>query len=473
MPSAISMDRSEETTDESGKSKNKIKWKSLEHKGLRFSPPYERQPEGINFKYDGKVVKLSEDAEEVAGFYAMLDRDIVKKKTFQTNFFNDWRDVMTPEERKLIKDLTKCDFTELEKHLKEKYKKKEKQYAYCKINGREQKIKNCNVERPGLFCPINNNNLMGKLKKRIKPEDIIINCSEDKIPEPPPRHTWKKVEHDNKSSWLAKWNDNLTGKYKYIILDASSNIEQEKNRKIYETARELHKHIAKIRENYRADWTSSDPEDRQRGVAMYFIDTLAFRVGSNNTNTITREDEEENEMDKEDPVGCCNLKVKHIQLCEKNKVRFDYFGKCSVRYCRIVPVEELVYENLKSFTNNKDKDDALFDMIDNNKINNYLKSQMPNLTAKFVRTYRACTTFENYLNTKINRTDTLADKVKALKQATLEVAKLCNHKNKDRFEIQSSKMNYIDPRIAIAWYDNILFNTIPIYTSMNKEMYFT
>ncbi|XP_037303128.1 DNA topoisomerase I, mitochondrial-like [Manduca sexta] len=140
MPSAISMDRSEETTDESGKSKNKIKWKSLEHKGLRFSPPYERLPEGINFKYDGKVVKLSEDAEEVAGFYAMLDRDIVKKKTFQTNFFNDWRDVMTPEERKLIKDLTKCDFTELEKHLKEKYKKR-KQYAYCKINGREQKLR--------------------------------------------------------------------------------------------------------------------------------------------------------------------------------------------------------------------------------------------------------------------------------------------------------------------------------------------
>ncbi|KAG6453868.1 hypothetical protein O3G_MSEX008372 [Manduca sexta] len=82
MPSAISMDRSEETTDESGKSKNKIKWKSLEHKGPAFSPPYERLPEGINFKYDGKVVKLSEDAEEVAGFYAMLDRDIVKKKNF-------------------------------------------------------------------------------------------------------------------------------------------------------------------------------------------------------------------------------------------------------------------------------------------------------------------------------------------------------------------------------------------------------
>lgn len=39
---------------------------------------------------------------------------------------------------------------------------------------------------------------MGMVKKRIQPEDVIINCSEDsKIPKPPEGHNWKEVRHDN------------------------------------------------------------------------------------------------------------------------------------------------------------------------------------------------------------------------------------------------------------------------------------
>ena len=39
-------------------------------------------------------MKLSEGAEEVAGFYArMLDHDYTTKEVFNKNFFNDWRKV--------------------------------------------------------------------------------------------------------------------------------------------------------------------------------------------------------------------------------------------------------------------------------------------------------------------------------------------------------------------------------------------
>ena len=39
-------------------------------------------------------MKLSEAAEEVAGFYArMLDHDYTTKEVFNRNFFNDWRKV--------------------------------------------------------------------------------------------------------------------------------------------------------------------------------------------------------------------------------------------------------------------------------------------------------------------------------------------------------------------------------------------
>lgn len=71
-----------------------VKWNTLEHKGPVFAPPYEPLPNGITFYYDGKAVKLSEPAEEVATFYArMLDHDYTTRELFNSNFFKDWRKV--------------------------------------------------------------------------------------------------------------------------------------------------------------------------------------------------------------------------------------------------------------------------------------------------------------------------------------------------------------------------------------------
>lgn len=51
---------------------------------------------------------------QVASFYArMLDHDYTSKPVFNKNFFEDWRKEMTSEERKIIKDLTKCNFKEM------------------------------------------------------------------------------------------------------------------------------------------------------------------------------------------------------------------------------------------------------------------------------------------------------------------------------------------------------------------------
>ena len=46
----------------------------------------------------GKLMKLSENAEEVAGFYArMLDHEYTTREVFNKNFFNDWRKVSNNE----------------------------------------------------------------------------------------------------------------------------------------------------------------------------------------------------------------------------------------------------------------------------------------------------------------------------------------------------------------------------------------
>ena len=36
------------------------------------------------------------------------------------------------------------------------------------------------------------------VKRRVMPEDVIINCSKDsECPNPPPGRKWKEVRHDN------------------------------------------------------------------------------------------------------------------------------------------------------------------------------------------------------------------------------------------------------------------------------------
>lgn len=85
-----------------------VKWTFLEHKGPVFAPPYEPLPKSVKFYYDNKEVRLSQDTEEVGGFYArMLDHEYTTKDVFNKNFFKDWRSVMNDEERTLITDLKK------------------------------------------------------------------------------------------------------------------------------------------------------------------------------------------------------------------------------------------------------------------------------------------------------------------------------------------------------------------------------
>lgn len=61
----------------------------------------------------------------------------------------------------------------------------------------------------GLFRGRGDHPKMGTVKHRINPEDVTINCSKDKIPEPPTGHEWKEVLHDKTGTWLARWKENI------------------------------------------------------------------------------------------------------------------------------------------------------------------------------------------------------------------------------------------------------------------------
>ncbi|XP_053661287.1 DNA topoisomerase I, mitochondrial [Anopheles marshallii] len=417
-----------------------VKWKFLEHKGPVFAPAYEPLPSHVRFEYNGREMRLSQNAEEVAGFYArMLDHDYTSKDAFNENFFKDWHKTMTSHEKQQITNLELCNFRPMAAYFaeiaeKNRNRTKEekaalkaaneqltKEYGICVIDGHKEKIGNFKIEPPGLFRGRGEHPKMGLVKRRVMPEDVIINCSKDsKIPSPPPGHRWKEVRHDNSVSWLASWTENVQGQVKYIMLNPSSKLKGEKDWQKYETARRLLKHIDRIRDTYREEWKSKEMRIRQRAVAMYFIDKLALRAGN------------EKDDDQADTVGCCSLRYEHIELHKElngkeNVVVFDFLGKDSIRYYNEVEVEKRVFKNLELFKENKKAGDDLFDRLNTTVVNEYLKGLMDGLTAKVFRTFNASYTLQKQLEELTDPSYSVQEKLLAYNRANRAVAILCNH----------------------------------------------
>lgn len=98
-----------------------------------------------------------------------------------------------------------------------------------------------------------------------------------------------------------------------------------------------------------------------------------------------------------------------------------------MRYENQVKVQPSVWKAIDSFRKNKKKEDDLFDKIDAQALNDYLKSQMEGLTAKVFRTYNASTTLQQELNRVELKGLSMEEKLKKYEEANKQVAILCNH----------------------------------------------
>ncbi|KAI2633709.1 hypothetical protein GGS26DRAFT_554401 [Hypomontagnella submonticulosa] len=429
------------------KEDDSIKWTTLEHNGVLFPPEYEPLPKNVKLIYDGTPVNLDIEAEEVAGFFGSMLNSThnVENPTFQKNFFSDFKEVLdrtggaTDRHGKKvdIKEFAKLDFKPIFEyyHAKNEAKKArpaaekkaekaerdkiEAPYMYCKWDGRKEKVGNFRVEPPGLFRGRGEHPKTGKVKKRVMPEQITINIGKDAmVPPPPEGHKWKAIQHDNKATWLAMWQENINGSYKYVMLGATSAVKGQSDFKKFEKARELKKHIAKIRKEYTQDLKAESMADRQRATAVYLIDKFALRAGN--------EKDTENEAET---VGCCSLKYEHVTLREPNTVIFDFLGKDSIRFYDEVTVDRQVFKNLRVFKKPPKKEgDDIFDRLTTTQLNKHLSSYMPGLTAKVFRTYNASYTMANLLRDLPVSNATMAEKIKLYNDCNREVAILCNHK---------------------------------------------
>ena len=416
------------------------------------------------------------------------------------------------EHKEKIKNMSKFE----KERLKKIQDDNEEKYKIAIVDGKEQKVGNYKIEPPGIFIGRGKNPNLGKIKKRITQSDVIINIGKNEpIPLLKTGEKWKKIIHDRNVEWLATWKDTITGKCKYVWLSSNSNFKSESDIKKFDLARKLKKKIKKIHKENDINLQSDNLKLKQIATAMFFIDKLALRVGNEKT------------KGEADTVGVSSLKIKNIILGENNKLTLDFLGKDSIRYQNTINIDNIIYNNINEFSKNKEKDDELFDLISSNDINKYLQKFMKDLTAKVFRTFNASKLFEKelrkienkYLENDIN-TNIILDE---FKKANIKVAKVMNHqknvskgykdqlekivkyirklqsqlrkakamknKNKERIKklqdkienykikkdlkkdlknisLETSKANYIDPRIVFSFIKKFNIPENKVYSSI-------
>ena len=417
---------------------DKPQWSVLKHNGPMFPPEYEQHK--VPVIINGKEIILPKQAEEYATMFSRyLESPYLESNSFKKNF---WKDFKPTLENISVSSLDEIDFSLIKKYLdrekekklemtkEEKEKIKEKQmeteepYKNCIIDGVQQKVGNYKIEPPGIFIGRGNHPKLGRIKKRIQPEDVTINLDkESPIPKANVPGNWGGVIHERHVIWLATWKEEITGKNKYVFTSLDSFFKSKSDEEKFDLARQLKRKANTIRETYEKDLNDTQIKKRQLATALYFIDNLALRVGG-----------KKDSKEEADTVGVTSLRVEHITLMENNTIKLDFLGKDSVRYCKKVSVISDVYKNIEEFQKNKKNKEELFDLIVSSSLNEYLNSFLEGLTAKVWRTYNASMLFQKELDkikedkiAEIDPDERLNFLISMFNQANTSVALLCNH----------------------------------------------
>jgi len=208
---------------------NTIQWTELRHNGPMFPPEF--KPPNIPVIINNKEVILDPIGQEYAMMYAKyLDTKYIELNVFKKNFWKDFKlyaktdsldnidfsliKKYLDEQKEKIKNLNK----EEKNKIKENMKSLEEPFKFCVIDGAQQNVGNYKIEPPGIFIGRGNHPKLGRIKKRIYPEDITLNLDKEApIPKPLEGHKWGGIVHDKSVIWLATWIEEITNKNKYIL----------------------------------------------------------------------------------------------------------------------------------------------------------------------------------------------------------------------------------------------------------------
>ncbi len=412
----------------------------LSHQGILLPKPY--QPKALHIKIKDQVIPLTQHQEEMAVAWAKKQgTDYVKDPTFIKNFFQDFTRalgiegnplkpesidftevIQTVEKEKLIKaSLSKEEKKRQAQERKQTREQNKQKYGYANVDGIRTELGNYMAEPPSIFMGRGQHPLRGRWKPEIKQTDITLNLSPD-APKPP--GNWKAITWQPNSMWIAKWDDPLRDREKYIWLADSSQAKQQKEIDKFNKAKDLANKINQLQNYIKANLQSPELKIRKIATVAYLIEELKLRVG------------DEKDPDEADTVGATTLRPSHIAINAKDRVTFDFLGKDSVRWEKEVTLPEEVVTNLQEFIEQAQKqtnttEATIFNGIRSEHVNDFLSEILPGLTAKVFRTYYASQIVKNSLDkANISSSQPTFVKKHVAAMANLEAAIVLNHKRK-------------------------------------------
>jgi len=407
-----------------------IEMRQLLHNGI-LVPKYEAK--GFHILFKGKKINLNPEQEEMAvAWVRKLGTEYVSDKVFIKNFFDDFCKALEVEKAnpENFDFLEIKNFVENEREAKLSMSKEEKKklaserkvvreankekYGYAIVDGEKVELGNYIAEPSSIFMGRGKHPLRGKWKEGAKESDIILNLSPDsKVP----AGKWKAIVWYSECMWIAKWDDKLRGKEKYVWFSDTSPLKQEREMEKFDKAKELEKKFDMINNHIMGNLNSEDLKIRKVATACYLIDALSMRVG------------DEKDEDEADTVGATTLTPKNIKFSSNNLVKFDFIGKDYVKWEKELVLPEQVVKNLKEFIENSKE--YVFDGVRSEDVNAFLSQIVEGVTAKVFRTYNASKAVRDYLEeTKADSDANEAYKKYIATMANLQAAIVCNHKRK-------------------------------------------
>lgn len=435
--------------------------KSLKHNGI-FVPRYESKK--FKIKIQGQNVSLTPKSEQMAVAWirkrqsAASPPDKVFMKNFMREFLEQLKlenpslkflDSFTSEYIKKIENYNAndvgsttapihadIDFSEISNYVEQEKQNKlnlsqtekkqtaeqrkvqreklKENFGFAEVDGQKLEIANWTAEPSCLFAGRGDHPQRGKWKEGPREEDIILNLPKDT---PVPSGNWKSVVWEPQKMYVAKWEDKLTGKIKYVWFSDSAFLKQNREKEKFKKADMLGKQIGKIEDHILRNLDSKDENRRKVATVCWLIFNPNMRVG------------DEKDPDEADTVGAITLRKEHITFEGDDTLHFDFLGKDSVRWVKNVKAPPEVIKNIKYFGDNSKE--YLFEGIDSKKVSRFLSEKMPGLTAKVFRTWRCTKTVKEELEKSgVKKTDPEYQKMHAAKMANLKVAEVANHKRK-------------------------------------------
>jgi len=231
-----------------------------------------------------------------------------------------------------------------------------------------------------------------------------------------PAGNWKDIVWEPSKMYVAKWEDKLTGKIKYVWFSDTAFLKQNREKEKFQKAETLGKQIKQIEAHILKNLTDKDETRRKVATVSWLILVPNMRVG------------DEKDPDEADTVGAITLRKEHIKILG-DTLHFDFLGKDSVRWVKEYKAPPEVIKNIEYFS--KTSKEYLFEGIDSKHVSRFLSEKMPKLTAKVFRTWRCTKTVREELEKSgVTKEDPDYKKNFAAKMANFKVAEVANHKRK-------------------------------------------